>query len=37
MSYRDNGDFEKYWQFHLRRERQRTHSNRYKEQLALAA
>lgn len=32
-----NGDFEKYWQYHLEREHQRTHASRYKDQLALAA
>lgn len=32
-----NGDFDKYWTFHLHREYQRTHASRYKNQLALAA
>ena len=32
-----NGDFDKYWQFHLDREYQRTHASRYQDQFALAA
>lgn len=32
-----NGDLEKYWQYHLQREYQRTHVSRHKDQLALAA
>lgn len=32
-----NGDFDKYWQYHLDREYQRTHASRYQDQLALAA
>jgi hypothetical protein len=32
-----NGDFEKYWQYHLDREYLRTHASRYKDQFDLAA
>ena len=32
-----NGDFDKYWQYHLDREYQRTHASRYQDQFALAA
>lgn len=32
-----NGDFDRYWQFHLDREYQRTHASRYRDQFALAA
>lgn len=32
-----NGDFDQYWQFHLDRQYQRTHTGRYQHQLALAA
>ncbi len=32
-----NGDFDQYWRYHLQREHQRTHTSRYKDQLALAA
>ncbi len=32
-----NGDFEKYWKFHVQREYQRTHAALYQEQLDLAA
>ena len=32
-----NGDFEDYWQFHVRREYQRTHTVLYQEQLDIAA
>jgi hypothetical protein len=32
-----NGDFDQYWQFHLKREYQRTHASRYNDQFAMAA
>lgn len=32
-----NGDFDQYWQFHLDREHQRTHTSRYQDLYALAA
>jgi hypothetical protein len=32
-----NGDFEKYWRFHLRREHERVHHAKYRESLILAA
>jgi hypothetical protein len=32
-----NGDFEAYWQFHVRQEYQRTHTSRYQNQYDLAA
>jgi hypothetical protein len=32
-----NGDFEKYWRFHLRREHERIHHAKYRDSLALAA
>jgi hypothetical protein len=32
-----NGDFEEYWQFHVRREYQRTHAVLYQKQLNIAA
>jgi hypothetical protein len=32
-----NSDFGNYWKYHLNREHQRTHTSRYKNQLALAA
>jgi hypothetical protein len=32
-----NGDFDRYWPYHLRREHERVHHARYRESLALAA
>lgn len=32
-----NGDFDQYWDYHLRRDHQRTHASRYRNQLTLAA
>jgi hypothetical protein len=32
-----NGDFEKYWRFHLRREHERVHHAKSRESLILAA
>ena len=32
-----SGDFDQYWAFHLRQERQRVHHARYRDSLALAA
>jgi hypothetical protein len=32
-----NGDFDDYWTFHLRRERERVHDARYHDAYALAA
>jgi hypothetical protein len=32
-----NGDFEKYWDFHTKRDYQRVHAVKYKEQLVLAS
>jgi hypothetical protein len=32
-----NGDFDRYWKFHLDREHERTHASRYQNQYALAA
>jgi hypothetical protein len=32
-----NGDFDRYWRFHLARENQRVHSTRYQDTRDLAA
>ncbi len=32
-----NGDFDRYWRYHLRREHERVHNARYRESFALAA
>ena len=32
-----NGEFDRYWHYHLRREHERVHNARYRESLTLAA